>query len=130
MLSPSTLKLGATILGWLFATVTTVVLNKHIFQNMLWKYPLTLTIVHMFVCAVGAFVALRILKLIPFTTIESDEYYKGVLPLRYVFVLSSLHTASIYHDLRLRNRDNRGTDLLSSPRFFWTLNDLLMGNQP
>lgn len=107
MLSPANLKLGATILGWLFATVTTVVLNKHIFQNMLWKYPLSLTIVHMFVCAAGAFVALRVFKLIPFTTIEKNEYYKGVLPLRYVSTLTATHSLPIQQDQPLRNRDNR-----------------------
>lgn len=77
-------KMAAVILGWLGATVTTVVLNKHIFQNMNWRFPISLTIVHMVICAAGSYFALRVFKLIPFTVINQSEYRTGVLPLRYV----------------------------------------------
>lgn len=84
MFSAQGVKMSALILAWLGATVTTVVLNKHIFQIMDWKYPITLTVVHMVVCVIGSFVTLRMLKAVPFTVINSDEYKSGVIPLRYV----------------------------------------------
>jgi solute carrier family 35 protein E3 len=87
MMSSQALKMGALISAWLGATVTTVVLNKHIFQIMDWKYPITLTVVHMVVCVIGSILTLRVTKVVPFTAINSNEYFSGVLPLRYVFML-------------------------------------------
>lgn len=37
-----------------FANVSTVILNKYIYVFLDFKFPLTLTAVHMLVCAVGS----------------------------------------------------------------------------
>lgn len=107
MLSAANIKLGAVILGWLSATVTTVVLNKHIFQFMKWQFPLTLTIVHMVICAIGSFLFLRTLKVIPFTTIDNDEYFKGVLPLRYAILSHIQAFRALRASAQLNGPENR-----------------------
>jgi uncharacterized membrane protein YeaQ/YmgE (transglycosylase-associated protein family) len=89
MISVGGLKMGSLILAWLGATVTTVVLNKYIFQTLDWRYPISLTIVHMVVCVAGSFLTLKVFKAVPFTVINSQEYSSGVIPLRYVFTILS-----------------------------------------
>lgn len=84
MVPAQSLKMIALITAWLGATVTTVVLNKYIFQTMDWKYPISLTIVHMVVCIVGSFITLRGVKAVPFTELTSQQYMSGVVPLRCV----------------------------------------------
>lgn len=84
MMSVQSLKMAVLILAWLGATVTTVILNKYIFQTMEWQYPISLTVVHMIVCVLGSLLTLRVFKAVPFTVINNQEYLSGVLPLAYV----------------------------------------------
>jgi len=95
MMSIQNVKMGALILAWLAATVTTVVLNKHIFQIMDWKYPISLTIVHMVICVIGSFITLKVLRAVPFTVINSTEYISGVIPLGYASTWTVLPFARI-----------------------------------
>ena len=70
--------------GWFAANVTTVILNKHIFQNLGWMFPVSLTIVHMVTCLIGSVLVLKVFKLTPFVNLSWKEWMKGVLPLRCV----------------------------------------------
>lgn len=79
----SNLKTVGIILGWFGANVTTVILNKHIFQNLGWMFPVSLTIVHMVTCLVGSVLVLKVLKMTPFVNLSWNEWLRGVLPLRY-----------------------------------------------
>lgn len=72
------------ILGWFGANITTVILNKHIFQNLGWMFPVSLTIVHMVTCLIGSILVLKVFKVTPFVNLEWSEWKNGVLPLRYV----------------------------------------------
>jgi len=82
-MDPSNLKTISIIFGWFGANITTVILNKHIFQNLGWLFPVSLTIVHMVTCLVGSFLVLKVFKMAPFVHLSWNEWLKGVLPLRY-----------------------------------------------
>lgn len=81
------LKTLAIIAGWFGANITTVILNKHIFQNLHWTFPVSLTVVHMITCTIGSLLALRVLKISPFVNIPWREWSVGVVPLRYDLTL-------------------------------------------
>lgn len=78
------LKTLAIIAGWFGANVTTVILNKHIFQNLGWMFPITLTIVHMVTCLIGSVLVLKVFRVTPFVHLDWKEWRAGVLPLRFV----------------------------------------------
>lgn len=74
------------ILGcWFVANVTTVILNKLLFQTYGFTYPFTLTITHMIVCTVGSYLILRVIRPSMFVSIDWNEYKSGVLPLAALF---------------------------------------------
>lgn len=78
------IKTLAIVLGWFGANVTTVILNKYIFQKLLWTFPVTLTIVHMVTCLLGSVLVLKIFRVTPFVHLDWREWRNGVLPLRFV----------------------------------------------
>lgn len=80
------LKTLLIIAGWFAANVTTVILNKHIFQNLGWMFPVSLTIVHMVTCMIGSILVLKVFRVTPFVSLPWNEWLKGVLPLRYVSI--------------------------------------------
>lgn len=76
-----------SIAAFYLFNVTTVVLNKYLYQVLHFQYPFALTAIHMFVCYIGSFCALRIftLKQFPFKVIKSEVYMYRVLPLSVLF---------------------------------------------
>eukprot|EP01122_Echinamoeba_exundans_P011230 TRINITY_DN4397_c0_g1_i1.p1 TRINITY_DN4397_c0_g1~~TRINITY_DN4397_c0_g1_i1.p1 ORF type:complete len:327 (+),score=58.55 TRINITY_DN4397_c0_g1_i1:124-1104(+) len=74
------------VLGcWFVANVTTVILNKFIFQTYGFTYPLLLTVTHMVVCTIGSYLILRVIRPSMFIHIDWNEYKNGVLPLAALF---------------------------------------------
>jgi len=76
-----------SIAAFYLFNVTTVVLNKYLYQVLNFQYPFALTAVHMIVCFIGSFLALRVftIKQFPFKTIKNDAYVSRVLPLSVLF---------------------------------------------
>jgi solute carrier family 35 protein E3 len=77
-----------SILLWWVTNIFTVLANKWIFQILQFTYPLTLTGVHMFVCSVGAFLTLRVFKVVPFTVIPFENCLTNVFPLALIFFVN------------------------------------------
>eukprot|EP01112_Ceratiomyxa_fruticulosa_P012178 TRINITY_DN3361_c0_g1_i2.p1 TRINITY_DN3361_c0_g1~~TRINITY_DN3361_c0_g1_i2.p1 ORF type:complete len:328 (-),score=45.02 TRINITY_DN3361_c0_g1_i2:53-1036(-) len=70
---------------WMLMNVSTVILNKYIYQVFNFKYPFSLTGVHMAVCFIGAFILLRVTKTFPMQPISSNEITRRILPLSLLF---------------------------------------------
>jgi hypothetical protein len=68
------------------ANVLTVILNKIIFQSLGFVYPLTLTVVHMATCTLGAVTVLRLVRPSMFVSLSWKDYLNGVVPLAYVTI--------------------------------------------
>jgi solute carrier family 35 protein E3 len=80
----------SSIASWYLFNVTTVVLNKYLYQVLGFKYPFSLTTIHMIVCFIGSFIALRTMSLpqFPFKKISNEVYLWKVLPLSILFCLN------------------------------------------
>jgi drug/metabolite transporter (DMT)-like permease len=51
---------GIALSCWFFASVSTVVSNKWLYQHLHFNYPFALTVVHMLVCWVGSYILLNL----------------------------------------------------------------------
>ncbi|KAL0487948.1 UDP-galactose transporter [Acrasis kona] len=70
---------------WYFFNVTTLLFNKYLFKVAHFNFPFTLTFIHMFLCSVGALLALRVFKFQPVQTISNSSWMKKILPLSVLF---------------------------------------------
>lgn len=77
----------AVIQWWCF-NVLVIVLNKWIFQKLDFKYPLTVSSVHFICSAVGAFVAIRVLRLKPLIEVDPADHWSRILPMSFVFCIN------------------------------------------
>jgi drug/metabolite transporter (DMT)-like permease len=76
---------------WFIANISTVVLNKAIYVYLDFKYPFTLTAVHMAVNSLGSWIMVTFLSeqlSIPVPSIDSRTYWTRVLPLAGMFCLN------------------------------------------
>jgi len=92
--SEFSLKTLVIILSWLVTNVGVVISNKYIFKTLDWKYPLSLTAVHMLVCWIGTYIALHVFKRVPYIYIAWNDYLRGILPLSYVCWFILIHCAN------------------------------------
>jgi hypothetical protein len=72
------------ILLWYLVNISTVVLNKWIFQKMEFPFPLLLTQCHMLMSYLLALIVLRVLRLMPETVVSSQDRWNKIAPLAYV----------------------------------------------
>lgn len=77
-----------SILLWWATNIVTVIANKWIFQILQFAFPLTLTGVHMLVCSIGAWLTLRVFKVVPFVQIPLHNCLTNVFPLALVFFVN------------------------------------------
>jgi len=73
------------LISWMVMNISTIILNKFIYQAFLFNYPMSLTAVHMITCSIGSFVALRIFHTIPLIHLSWDEITYKVFPLSVLF---------------------------------------------
>ncbi|XP_024516719.1 UDP-galactose transporter 1 isoform X2 [Selaginella moellendorffii] len=73
---------GAILLWWCF-NVMTVVSNKWIFQILEFKFPLTVTIIHLVVSSVGAFIN-RAQRILPMSLVFCLNIVLGNVSLKYI----------------------------------------------
>eukprot|EP01100_Stratorugosa_tubuloviscum_P003465 TRINITY_DN1844_c4_g1_i1.p1 TRINITY_DN1844_c4_g1~~TRINITY_DN1844_c4_g1_i1.p1 ORF type:complete len:320 (-),score=73.87 TRINITY_DN1844_c4_g1_i1:144-1103(-) len=80
---------GFYIILWFIPNVTTVILNKYIFRDLEFIFPLSLTFIHMFICFIGAFLCLRVFKFFNYNPIPFfEEVIPHILPLSALFCLN------------------------------------------
>lgn len=88
MLDASTVTATTAILAWYITNIFTVVLNKYLFQIMEFKFPLTLTALHMLISTFGSFAALKIFRVVPLISVPKDRVFKTIIPLGIVFCVN------------------------------------------
>jgi len=88
MLDATTITAAVAILSWYATNIFTVVLNKYLFQMIDFKFPLTLTAIHMLVSSLGGFIVLKVLRLVPFQSIPRDKLLTNIFPLGAVFCVN------------------------------------------
>jgi len=77
-----------SILLWYTFNISTLLLNKYIFQIIDFHLPLSLTLVHMCYCSLGATLVLRVFKLMPFEPVDNASYKKKIIPLAIIFCVN------------------------------------------
>ncbi|KAJ8493452.1 hypothetical protein OPV22_015173 [Ensete ventricosum] len=65
VLDGKTLRAVLSILQWWGFNVTVIIMNKWIFQNLDFKFPLTVSCIHFICSSVGAYIAIKVLKIKP-----------------------------------------------------------------
>lgn len=76
------------IVQWWAFNVTVIIMNKWIFQKLDFKFPLTVSSVHFIISSIGAYVAIRILKIKPLIAVETEDRWKRIFPMSFVFCIN------------------------------------------
>ncbi|KAK9713885.1 hypothetical protein RND81_06G057200 [Saponaria officinalis] len=76
------------ILQWWAFNVTVIIMNKWIFQKLDFKFPLTVSSIHFICSSIGAFVAIKILKIKPLIAVEPEDRWKRIFPMSFVFCIN------------------------------------------
>lgn len=69
------------ILLWYLVNISTVILNKWLFQMMQFNYPLMLTMCHMAMSYLLAALCLNVFRLMPVTVVSPADRWTKVAPL-------------------------------------------------
>ncbi len=73
---------------WFLANGTTVLLNKYIFKFLGFRFPLSLTLIHMVIQSILAHLTVDYLKTIEKIHVERSDYYSKLLVISVVFCLN------------------------------------------
>ncbi|XP_072965233.1 UDP-galactose transporter 1 [Typha angustifolia] len=76
------------ILQWWGFNVTVIIMNKWIFQKLDFKFPLTVSCVHFICSAVGAYVAIKLLKIKPLIEVDPEDRWRRIFPMSFVFCIN------------------------------------------
>ncbi|KAH9611222.1 hypothetical protein KSS87_018038 [Heliosperma pusillum] len=76
------------ILQWWAFNVTVIIMNKWIFQKLDFKFPLTVSCIHFICSSIGAFVAIKILKIKPLIAVDAEGRWKRIFPMSVVFCIN------------------------------------------
>ncbi|KAI3976396.1 hypothetical protein MKX01_038695 [Papaver californicum] len=76
------------ILQWWGFNVTVIIMNKWIFQKLDFKFPLSVSCVHFISSAIGAYIAIKILKIKPLIVVESADLWRRIFPMSFVFCIN------------------------------------------
>lgn len=76
------------ILQWWGFNVTVIIMNKWIFQKLDFKFPLSVSCVHFICSAIGAYIAIKILKIKPLIVVESEDLWRRIFPMSFVFCIN------------------------------------------
>jgi len=87
-LDATTITATVAILSWYATNIFTVVLNKYLFQIIEFKFPFTLTTIHMLINTIGSIIALKVFKVVPFMPIPRERLLNSIVPLGAVFCLN------------------------------------------
>eukprot|EP00002_Diphylleia_rotans_P003627 TRINITY_DN12509_c0_g1_i6.p1 TRINITY_DN12509_c0_g1~~TRINITY_DN12509_c0_g1_i6.p1 ORF type:complete len:272 (+),score=49.77 TRINITY_DN12509_c0_g1_i6:46-861(+) len=81
-------KQASSLFVWFVFNASTVIFNKYLYEAYDFRFPITLTAIHMLTSSLMAFLFLRVLKVHPFTPISGDQ--TGVYYLSVIFVVNIL----------------------------------------
>ncbi|KAJ4950763.1 hypothetical protein NE237_027595 [Protea cynaroides] len=76
------------ILQWWGFNVTVIIMNKWIFQNLDFKYPLSVSCIHFICSAVGAYLVIKVLKLKPLIEVNPEDRWRRIFPMSFVFCIN------------------------------------------
>ncbi|KAK1287130.1 GDP-mannose transporter GONST5 [Acorus calamus] len=76
------------ILQWWGFNVTVIIMNKWIFQKLDFKFPLTVSCIHFICSAIGAYIAIRILKIKPLIEVDPEDRWRRIFPMSFVFCIN------------------------------------------
>ncbi|MCL7030775.1 hypothetical protein MKW94_018408 [Papaver nudicaule] len=76
------------ILQWWGFNVTVIIMNKWIFQKLDFKFPLSVSCVHFICSAIGAYIAIKILKIKPLIAVNSEDLWRRIFPMSFVFCIN------------------------------------------
>ncbi|CAI0589507.1 unnamed protein product [Linum tenue] len=76
------------IVQWWCFNVTVIIMNKWIFQKLNFKFPLSVSCVHFVCSSIGAFIAIKVLKIKPLIVVDPDDRWKRIFPMSFVFCIN------------------------------------------
>uniref|UniRef100_A0ACD5WWU4 Uncharacterized protein n=1 Tax=Avena sativa TaxID=4498 RepID=A0ACD5WWU4_AVESA len=76
------------ILQWWGFNVTVIIMNKWIFQKLEFKFPLTVSCVHFICSSIGAYIAIKVLKIKPLIEVAAEDRWKRIFPMSFVFCMN------------------------------------------
>ncbi|RRT62704.1 hypothetical protein B296_00026026 [Ensete ventricosum] len=88
VLDGKTLRAVLSILQWWGFNVTVIIMNKWIFQNLDFKFPLTVSCIHFICSSVGAYIAIKVLKIKPLIEVKSEDRWRRIFPMSFVFCIN------------------------------------------
>ncbi|CAL9115995.1 UDP-galactose transporter 1 [Musa acuminata AAA Group] len=88
VLDGKTLRTVLSILQWWGFNVTVIIMNKWIFQNLDFKFPLTVSCIHFICSSVGAYIAIKLLKIKPLIEVKSEDRWRRIFPMSFVFCIN------------------------------------------
>ncbi|KAL5231594.1 hypothetical protein ABZP36_030370 [Zizania latifolia] len=84
----ATIRAVLAILQWWGFNVTVIIMNKWIFQKLEFKFPLTVSCVHFICSSIGAYIAIKILKIKPLIEVSPDDRWRRIFPMSFVFCIN------------------------------------------
>eukprot|EP00268_Persea_americana_P009592 TRINITY_DN1383_c0_g1_i4.p1 TRINITY_DN1383_c0_g1~~TRINITY_DN1383_c0_g1_i4.p1 ORF type:complete len:342 (-),score=41.82 TRINITY_DN1383_c0_g1_i4:365-1390(-) len=76
------------ILQWWGFNVTVIIMNKWIFQNLDFKFPLSVSCIHFICSSFGAYLAIKVLKLKPLIEVDPEDRWRRIFPMSFVFCIN------------------------------------------
>ncbi|KAM3191299.1 hypothetical protein ACQJBY_068914 [Aegilops geniculata] len=84
----ATVRAVLAILQWWGFNVTVIIINKWIFQKLEFKFPLTVSCVHFICSSIGAYIAIKVLKVKPLIEVAPEDRWKRIFPMSFVFCIN------------------------------------------
>ncbi|XP_074581172.1 UDP-galactose transporter 1-like [Curcuma longa] len=84
----ATVRAVLSILQWWVFNVTVIIMNKWIFQNLDFKFPLTVSCIHFICSAIGAYTVIELLKMKPLIEVEPEDRWRRIFPMSFVFCIN------------------------------------------
>lgn len=88
MLHWSVFRAVLAILQWWGFNVTVIIMNKWIFQKLDFKFPLSVSCIHFICSAIGAYIAIKLLKVKPLIVVDPEDRWRRIFPMSFVFCIN------------------------------------------
>ncbi|CAN1130759.1 GDP-mannose transporter GONST5 [Linum perenne] len=76
------------IVQWWGFNVTVIIMNKWIFQKLDFKFPLSVSCVHFICSSIGAYIAIKVLKIKPLIVVDPEDLWRRIFPMSCVFCIN------------------------------------------
>ncbi|KAH7429169.1 hypothetical protein KP509_09G033800 [Ceratopteris richardii] len=78
----------SAVFQWWCFNVIVIVMNKWIFQKLDFKFPLTVSTVHFICSSIGAYIAIKVLKLKQLIEVNPADRWSRIFPMSCIFCLN------------------------------------------